>query len=397
MKAISRILGALVLSSFGSAVCQADGVVIRAKDAASISAIVASYPQILAYDQAGSSPFARFEVAHQNVDSLENILSGDTRVVWAEDEDGFSSPENQSSHGSTVAAIYDRQLSFSENNTLWTQINFAAMPINTKTSVPLVGIVDTGVSHLQPSILSRVVAGSSFVNGFTGIDDFPTNLDSNGDGIYDDGTGHGTMIAGLILQLCPEARLVIAKSADSDGNATSWSVLKGVVFCIEKKARYINVSLGSQRELPGFGDFMDWVEAMGVVVIAPAGNNGQNITLFPAAYGKVLSTTGLMPDNTKASFSNWNTNIRIATPATGIRSAWWDGGTAVWSGTSFCAPLVTGCLAVANPFSLTKRPGDIRRAVFDSGFNIDQYNPLYQGKIGRLLDFQAFVRKLKSG
>ena len=132
-------LGALCLFglSFGN------GVVARVKDPSFISAIVASYPEILGADQAGNSPFVRFEIGSNSTDEIENAFETDSRIVWSEDEYSYSSPENQSSHGSSVAAIYDRKASFSQNTGIWQQINFTLTPIRTKSSLVRIGIVDT--------------------------------------------------------------------------------------------------------------------------------------------------------------------------------------------------------------------------------------------------------------
>ena len=384
-------LGALCLFglSFGN------GVVARVKDPSFISAIVASYPEILGADQAGNSPFVRFEIGSNSTDEIENAFETDSRIVWSEDEYSYSSPENQSSHGSSVAAIYDRKASFSQNTGIWQQINFTLTPIRTKSSLVRIGIVDTGVSPLQLSIRSHVDAAASFVPNFPTIDDMPTGIDTNNNGVLDEGAGHGTMVAGVILQLCPEARLVVAKSADSDGIATSWSVLKGVVFCIENRAKVINLSLGSSKPLTGFDDFLDWVEASGVLIVSPIGNDNADAALFPAAYSNVVCGAGLLPDNTKAPFSNFNSAARICAPATGIQSAWYDGKTAIWSGTSFVAPLITGCLAAALPNSPPTSIEVLRSALKNTGKNIDSLNPTYQGKLGNLLDFGALLNFLR--
>ena len=371
----------------------ASGVIVRVTDPSVISSIVVDYPAILGVQQAGHSPFVRFEVADEAFDSLESALQADPRIKYAEEEDTFNEPENQSGHGSSVAAIYDRGAVFAQNNNLWKQINFAP---NTRKFSPIkVGIVDTGVSPLQPSIRANVIAGASFVQGGLTIDDLPTGIDTNLNGIVDEGAGHGTMVAGIILQLAPNTPLVIAKSADSDGIATSWTVLEGVVFCIENGSKVINISLGSPTHLVGFSQFLDWVGQQGSVIVSPIGNNGIRTTLYPAGYSSVICVSGLLPDNTKAPFSNWDGSARVSAPATGILSAWYDGGTAIWSGTSFSAPLVAGCIASALVVNPTKLPGDIRNAVKNCGKDIDNLNPLYHGQLGKLLDFMSLSSLLK--
>ncbi len=393
MKLIKRLLLSFVLAIFAVGQSLANGVICQVTDPSVISSIVTDYTVILGVDIAGQSPFVRFEVSPGDVDVLEVALSSDPRIVWVEDEDSYDAPENQSGHGSSVAAIYDRTAVFGQNKDIWKQIDFS--PIGRQYTPLRVGIVDTGVSHLQSSITANIVAKESFVPNSPTIDDMPTLLDSNNNGILDEGAGHGTMVAGIILQLSPNTPLVIAKSADSDGMSSSWLVMKGVVFCVENGSKIINISLGSPDRLAGFSSFMDWVGKANVTIISPIGNNNLNMTLFPAGYSSVINVAGLLPDNTRAPFSNWDSSARVAAPATGILSAWWDGGTAIWSGTSFSAPLATGCLAIALAVNPAKSPSAIRSAFTNSGRNIDNLNPLYRGRLGKLLDFNALVGILK--
>ena len=374
--------------------CQsiATGVIVRVKDESQIESLTKDYPFILDFEQAGHSPFVRFEIASNVHDGFTTLLELDDRVVWAEDEDLFTIRKKYSSHGSSVAAIFDHQAVSSFNSDILKQINF--VPRARELSKLKVGIVDTGISNNQPSILSNVVAGSSFVSSSQTIDDSPNNLDSNFNGVLDEGAGHGTMVAGIILQLAPNTPLVIAKSADSDGNGDSWSVLQGIVFCVESETKVINVSLGSRQQLAGFAGFLDWVEQAGAVIVSPIGNNAENKSLYPAGYSNVVCVVGLMPDNTKATFSNWNFVAMVAAPASGVLSAWYDGGSAVWSGTSMAAPVVSGCLAAALAENPDRSPEEIRNAIRISGRDIDPINPSYTGQIGKLLDFVSLVKAL---
>lgn len=393
MKAALRFLVFGLLAICSSGFAHAKGVIVRLSDSSLAASLLFDYPEIEGIEQPGNLPFVRFEVYQCSGHAFVDMLQFDSRVLWAEEEAPLRAPVTQSSHGSSVAAIYDRSETYSENKGLWTQINFIT-PVRSLQAAR-VGIVDTGVSHLQPSILSNVIAGQSFIYGSSTIDDFPTNLDTNDNGVLDEGAGHGTMIAGLILQMNPSTPLVIAKAADSDGVGTSWSVMLGVLYCLENQAKVINISLGSPDELPGFTEFLNWVETQGVAIVSPIGNDGENRTLYPAGYSNVICVAGLLPDNTKAPFSNWFPVARVAAPATGILSAWYDGGTAVWSGTSLSAPLVTGSLASALSQVPNASPQQLRIALSESGRDIDHLNPNYQGELGKLLDYLALIAYLR--
>jgi Subtilase family len=392
MKILSRVFFAIVATlAVGQSL--ASGIIVRVQNPSTITDLTSDYTAIVAFEQAGQSPFFRLEVTEELSLSLIEAFEEDERIIWAEEEDRFSFRENNSSHGSSVAAIFDQSSAFELNSEIFQQINF--VPIVGNYAPIRVGIVDTGVSFRQPSILGNVIAGASFIPGSITMDDSPSNLDSNFNGIVDEGAGHGTMIAGIILQLAPNSPLVVAKSADSDGNGNSWSVIQGVVFCVENQSKVINLSLGSSERLAGFSGILGWVENRGAVIVSPIGNESANMTYFPAGYSKVVCVSGLMPDNTKAPFSNWHYRALVAAPGSGVLSAWHDGGSAVWSGTSLSAPLVSGCLAAALVIDPNRRPREIREALRNSGQDINSLNPLYRDQLGRLLDFGNFVSFLK--
>jgi subtilisin family serine protease len=394
MKIKYRLSLTLIVTLVTACQSMAAGVIVQVSDLNKISTLINDYPAILAVQHAGNSPFFRFEVSDDLVDGFANVLELDSRVVWAEDEGVAGPGRSHSSHGSTVAAIFDRKLTYEFNSGLLQQINLT--PSSVSNSPVKVGIVDTGVSPNQFSIVNHVIAKESFVESSLSSNDLPEGLDTNLNGIFDECAGHGTMVAGIILQMSPNTPLIIAKSADSDGIATSWSVLQGIVFCVENGAKVINLSLGSQDRLVGFENFLDWVDESGSVIVSPIGNNASNLALFPSAYSKVICVTGLLPDNTKAPFSNWSNLATVAAPATGISSTWFDGSDATWSGTSLSAPIVSGALAAALTISPNKSPREIRWAVKMSGRDIDYLNPLYSGQLGRLLDFSNLLRKLRN-
>ena len=197
------------------------------------------------------------------------------------------------------------------------------------------------------------------------------------------------MVAGIVDQIAPKVRLVIAKVADSDGNATAWSLIQGLAFAVTHGAEIANVSLGSPNQIAALTDVMDWCESNHLLVVAAIGNSNLREAFYPARISKVVCVAGLNPDDTKADFSNWEGSVRSSAPATGIVSQWWDGEMGVWDGTSFAAPMVAASLADC----LRRKSGPVvlntlRDAVKSSGGDLDALNPDYRGELGTLLDFQ---------
>lgn len=183
--------------------------------------------------------------------------------------------------------------------------------------------------------------------------------------------------------------------ANSDGDATAWTLIKGLAFAVVNGAEIANVSLGSLERVGALSDTMDWCEEKGLLVVAPIGNNNIREACFPARISKVLCIAGLNVDGTKAAFSNGEGKTNLSAPAVAFASLWVDGGSATWSGTSFASPLVAAAYADALRSTAGRQsPDKLRRLARDNGTDLDRLNPKYKGRMGRLLDVNGLIRSL---
>lgn len=376
----------LVLLALASAALAQERLICRLSDP-NLAANVASSYGLQLLDETAPAPFALYECPPgTTADFFQTAMLGDPRVVWAEDDGTLEPPEKQSSKGSVGNVIADWGYLASENANFLNQINWKGPRADGYRPVR-VAVLDTGLSPQVPRLWNRVVASINAVPDAYGVEDLPRNVDSNGNGEPDDGAGHGTMVVGLIDLIAPHVDLVLARVADSDGVATSWSVIKGLAFAAIQGAEIANVSLGAIDRLNALSDVLDWTDEVGLVVVAPAGNGSTGEVLFPAGYSKTICVTGVDANDVKAPFSNWGGDADLAAPAVGIRSAWWNGMTAVWSGTSFAAPMVTA--SIADTLRRTARPiapSVLRNDAKRGGDDIDALNPNYDGELGRRLN-----------
>ncbi|WP_345295848.1 S8 family peptidase [Luteimicrobium xylanilyticum] len=284
-------------------------------------------------------------------------------------------------------------------------------------------IVDTGVGqHTWFDAPSPVVARGVLLDGapIGTYDDHEPDGDaepgSTAEGTISEYSGHGTFIAGVVHQVCPDAVILPVRVSGPTGESTEWDVARSLERLLDFHLRgvagndvcaavdVVVLPLGYYPEETESDDYdgvlrgvlRDLREA-GVLVVVSAGNDGSSRPVYPAAwapsvrrvpggpvvpelpsdlgpgYTPVLTVTASNPNGTLADFANdgpWVTAVRpgaksLSTMPTtfdgpevpqvrtadGLRESVdpddYRGGFALWSGTSFAAPVLAGQLASA--------------------------------------------------
>jgi Subtilase family len=228
-----------------------------------------------------------------------------------------------------------------------------------------VAIIDTGIAGQE-----RTDGWLQDIQGeLDPLDAFPP---PNGDHYLDVDAGHGTFVAGIIQQVAPGAQITVYRAVDSDGIASEVAVACAMIRAVvEDGARIINLSLGchTHDNVPpiaiaaALDAIAEWEHQHGtkVVIVAAAGNYGNKIPCWPAAFRGVVSVAALTRRMYPAAWSSRGFWVQCSTIAQGVHSTFVEGQEspqlnptpytfhqnpwAVWSGTSFAAAQVTGALA----------------------------------------------------
>ena len=221
-----------------------------------------------------------------------------------------------------------------------------AWDVITGTAGVWIAIVDTGVDYNHPDLASsRLWLGWDFANG----DNNPM-----------DDHGHGTHVAGIagantnngqgVAGVCWGCDLLAVKVLRADGVGYDSWVAQGIRYAADwgvafGKRTVINLSLGSPDPSRVLADAVAYAQGQGALIVAAAGNNGQNQPFYPAAYPGVIGVAATDSSDQRASFSNWGSHVDIAAPGVAILSTdltiySWPYG---WKrGTSMAAPHVAG-------------------------------------------------------
>lgn len=358
------------------------------------AAIAHDYAIILKDQAPGGAPFALFTADSSLLDNLENELQKDPRIKFAEIEESVGLAESDTeSRGGSIPVIGSVDHLDNENANLLNQIHWSSA-LRTATLTPIrVAVLDTGVSPYAASLWPRTLRYQNQILPIKTAKvpyDFP-NMRYPLTALQNQSVGHGTMVAGLIGEVAPNAMFIFERVADGSGNATSWSVIRGLADAVTSHAQIINISLGSPTPVVAFEQAFQWANSQGVIIVAPAGNNNANHLLEPASLDNVVPVAGVDANDLKASFSNWSSSVYACAPAVGVRSVNWDGKMAIWSGTSFSTPLVAAgiCLGLGKGLPITNQ--NVDEYLQSGGDNINALNPLYAGKLGWRLDIAKLL------
>ncbi|HET7224387.1 MAG TPA: S8 family serine peptidase [Candidatus Eisenbacteria bacterium] len=250
----------------------------------------------------------------------------------------------------------------------------------------LVGILDTGIDLDHPALepvldLPGIEPGAGTDAG----DDRAEYVDSNDDGIVDGALGHGTHVAGIVHAVAPDARLLAVRVLDSDGVGDAFRITRGLVLAVERGISIANLSLGMSGQSRAVLAALDYAVAAGVVVVAPTGNAGSSAIEFPSDVPEVVAVAGTDANDDRASFSNYGVGVDVAAPAVGILSTYWDGGYAVWSGTSMAAPFATGTAALLYAHLGARTPalaGLVQTLLLEGARPLAGVDPTYGAALG---------------
>jgi thermitase len=240
----------------------------------------------------------------------------------------------------------------SENSSVWTQINlYEAHQLAKKFGTGVkVAVIDSGIDTSHPAFAGSLAPSSEWKD-FIDNDGNPQEVGT----ATDVGYGHGTAVAGLILQVAPGATILPLRVLDKDGSGDLDDVIAAIDWAIQKGAKVINLSLGAMSEGPLY-PMLTYAASRNVLVVASAGNSAAyNGITFPARmsswgggiYTRLFGVGSVNSSDVVSSFSNYGWALSGFAPGENLATAFPGGQMVAASGTSFAAPLYSGAFALA--------------------------------------------------
>ncbi len=235
-----------------------------------------------------------------------------------------------------------------------------------------VAILDNGIDPRALGITGKVVGSFNAVQSFNGAQE------------------HGTATAGIVAAetyaeagiggIAPDVEILNVKVC-TQSNCRSEAMNLGLKWAIENGADVVNMSIGGGSPDAAFSALIRDAVNAGIVVVAAAGNSAcqavseswdgvrqRNCTQtsksvgFPAAYARdgLISVGAVDNIRKRAVYSNYNAQVDIMAPGTGVATTYPWGPNADFGGTSAAAPVVAGVVALIKQAAPRLTPAQIQ-------------------------------------
>lgn len=239
----------------------------------------------------------------------------------------------------------------------------------------VVAIIDTGVDPNHPALEGVLVPGYDFTRNQSGEADetqdvaltSPPDINgppqwTNSNTVADlsqstaavvDGNaqysefGHGTMVAGIVHLVAPEARIMPLKAFQANGTGYNSDIIRAIYFAVQNWANVLNMSFNLAAKSTEVQNALNYATLNRVVSVAAAGNSGEQTLVYPAAYPNVMGIASTTNTSQLSSFSNYGPQlVWVGAPGEGVVTTYPYGTYAAGWGTSFSTPFVSGTVAL---------------------------------------------------
>lgn len=276
-----------------------------------------------------------------DVEALADQMSGDPAVCTAGANYHIETPEGI--RMMVVPAIGGTWDDY-QDQSLTERIGLEEAHQMSRGSGVLVAVLDTGIDPDHVAFEGRISPnGYDFIEDDNEPWDTANGLDDDGDGTIDEGFAHGTMVAGIVALVAPEATILPIRVLNDEGLGTVYSVTRGILYAHEQGADVYNMSFGIPTMVPTMWPELQEAADEGVIFVSGAGNeNREEPPYYPAIDPLVYMVTALDTLDTKADFADFHDEVIVSAPGVGVRSAYPGNEWGLGAGCSFAIPFVAG-------------------------------------------------------
>jgi subtilisin family serine protease len=240
-----------------------------------------------------------------------------------------------------------------------------------------VAIIDSGIDLSHPDLVGHLAINSREQSGGSGVDDdqngFVDDMSGydfmRGRGAPSDEAGHGTHVAGIVMQIAPKVRILPLKFIGGNGSGGTFDAIRAIDYAIARGVQVINASWGG----PSYSQLLDQAvqRAMsaGITFVAAAGNESANFDFtpsYPGGLAGVISVAASDRNDRLAEYSNYGQNVTIAASGDEIVSTIVGGSWGDMSGTSMASPQVAGAVALMKSVRSSRSQSEVAEQLCQS-------------------------------
>ena len=235
-----------------------------------------------------------------------------------------------------------------------------------------VAMIDTGVDPANPVLKNALVTGYDFTRNISGgseMNDVNASpnlsqasvatlnqrtvavLDQRTVAVLDGGPytdfGHGTMTAGIVHLVAPQAKIMPLKAFSANGTGYDSDILRAIYYAVNNGANVMNMSFDYTSYSAELAKAIKYANSRGVISVASAGNDGEETMVYPGGLPGVIDVASTSNLDVQSSFTNYGAPpVFMSAPGEGVVTTYpWGTYAAGW-GTSFSTPFVAGTAAL---------------------------------------------------
>jgi subtilisin family serine protease len=265
----------------------------------------------------------------------------------------------------------------------------------------IVAIIDTGIDPTHPAFAGHLIDGYDFTRDQPGLPSEMTDLAQSTVSILDQSTvsildsnrvtvlngsvaailaqstvsildattipaafGHGTMVAGIVHLVAPNAMILPLKAFRADGTSSTFDIVRAIYYAVDHGAKVINMSFSLDRPSAELVRAINYADRSGVTCVSSTGNSGLETVVYPAGLQNVIGVASTDALDQRSTFSNYGTAVADMTaPGELIITTYPGSSYAAVSGTSFSTPLVSGTVALLRQFRFSLKRLDVSSAL----------------------------------
>jgi len=180
-----------------------------------------------------------------------------------------------------------------------------------------IALIDSGIDPNHPILSGKI----DLEDAVSFISEDESIVDTN---------GHGTMVAGIIAQVAPDAKITPYRVISAASGDSAWTI-QAIIQAVDDGNDLINMSLGTYKAadiedelltIKAFERAIEYAEEKHVLVVASTGNKSLNLDTYyeeehmkhlPGSLQGVIAVSSNNGD-VLASYSNFGSNTRFCAP-----------------------------------------------------------------------------------